>query len=272
MSIKNILCAYSGETNKGSALRHALKIAKHHDGWITGVIRHGRNKIERLHGGAIPDSVLATLREHDDQHIKEITDRFKSLVNDYGMSDHSEHVDLGDEYGMTLSQFARTFDLIVTGSHAHEADEDHLSANPDLLALQSGRPVLIIPDEYDAPGLSENVVVAWDGKRSSARAIGDAMPILEEKAKVTILTVGNTPAPGAERVMENLIRHGINAQLDVRNRSGSVATTILTAASDLDAKLIVMGAFEHSKFSHDLIGGVTTDVMRDANVPVFMSH
>ncbi|WP_276326206.1 universal stress protein [Phaeobacter gallaeciensis] len=40
----------------------------------------------------------------------------------------------------------------------------------------------------------------------------------------------------------------------------------------MGAKLIVMGAYEHSKFSQDLFGGVTHEVIRSSQVPVFMSH
>ena len=56
------------------------------------------------------------------------------------------------------------------------------------------------------------------------------------------------------------------------SKSGSVANTILSEAKKDSARLIVMGAFEHSKFSHDLIGGVTTDVMAKTHVPVLMAH
>jgi nucleotide-binding universal stress UspA family protein len=98
------------------------------------------------------------------------------------------------------------------------------------------------------------------------------MSSLEEKAKVTLLTVGSKQAPGTDILLRNLERHGIDADLILKSRRKSVANTILTTAEEVSAKLVVMGAFEHSKFSHDMFGGVTTDVMRDANVPVFLSH
>ena len=33
-----------------------------------------------------------------------------------------------------------------------------------------------------------------------------------------------------------------------------------------------MGAYEHSKFSEDLLGGVTRDILENATLPVLMSH
>ena len=118
----------------------------------------------------------------------------------------------------------------MTGAHSHIENEEHLSANPNLIALRSGRPVLVVPDGYVAP------------------------------------------APGSEVLLHNLERHGIQANLLVRSRHKSIAKTILTTARNEGAKVVIMGAFEHSKFSHDVFGGVTTDVIGENDVPVLLSH
>lgn len=272
MTIKNILHAYSGDAGKGSGLRFALILAKHHDAWVTGVLRHGPSYMERTLRGKVPRDLLGPFFEAEANRIREITDRFASIAAKAGWGDRADFVDLNTEDGVSLSEFARPFDLVVTGVHSDNPDEVHLSANPDLIALRSGRPVLVVPDGYAAEGPAEHALVAWDGKRSSARAIGDAMPILEEKAKVTLLTVGTKEAPGTSTLLRNLARHGIEANVVLMPRQKTIAKTILSAAQDASAKLIVMGAFEHSKFSHDMFGGVTTDVIKLTNVPVFLSH
>ena len=146
---------------------------------------------------------------------------------------------------------------------------------PDLIALRSGRPVLIVPESYAAPALSDHVLVAWDGKRAAARALGDAMDIIEGKRQVTILTVGtDTPDPVADDgILRYLARHGITANRLHRSAQGrNIASVIEDVADEAGAKLIVMGAYEHSKFSQDVFGGVTHDVLKTARVPVFMSH
>ena len=40
----------------------------------------------------------------------------------------------------------------------------------------------------------------------------------------------------------------------------------------LGAGILVMGAYEHSKFSEDLLGGVTRDILENADLPLLMSH
>lgn len=57
--------------------------------------------------------------------------------------------------------------------------------------------------------------------------------------------------------LTGVLRHGQSMLLDA-DRDG--------------AKLIAMGAFEHSKSARDLFSGVTTDVMAKFHVPVFMAH
>lgn len=272
MICKSILCPYSGEASRGSGLKHAVKLAKLYDAHLTGVMRHGRPLLERRFAAQIPDHLLSTLRDADDTKSKEVAERFKTITADAGLADHVEFFDLNPAKHGPMAEFARSFDLIVTGAHSVSSDDDtHLSANPDMLALQSGRPVVVVPDGYEADGLAARTLVAWDGKRSATRAISDALGVLAEKSHVTLLSVGATPR-NTDVLLKTLKRHHIEVNARTVAKKGSIADTIQREAAEDGSKLIVMGAFEHSKFSHDLFGGVTTDVMRHSTVPVFMAH
>ncbi len=271
MHIKSILCAYSGDAAQGSGLRHAVKLAQHHDAHLTGVLRHGRSRLEGRYATRVPEALLSQLREADAAHIAEISERFRAAAGQGGLGDMAEFVEIDPVRDGPLSAFAHAFDLIVTGVHTDAANEAHLAAHPDMLALKSGRPVVVVPDDYDAEGLADRALVAWDGKRSAARALGDAMGVLAEKSHVTLLSVGESPR-GTDRMLANMRRHGIAVDARTVGRQGSIAETILAEAAKDKAKLIVMGAFEHSKFAHDLFGGVTTGVIAATPVPVFMAH
>lgn len=271
MSIKSILCAYSGEEAKGSGLRHAIRIAQHHDAHLTGVVRHGQSYLHRQFSSQLPDSVLEQLEDQERSLLNDIAARFTSMVNEAGRGDEAEFVDLDPEVDGPLAEFARAFDLVVTGNHSNAKHEHHLSAHPDLIALRSGRPVLVVPDGYETEGLADHAVVAWDGQRAATRALVAAMPVLEGKAKVTLLTVGDTPR-NTDRLVTTIARHCVEVDARQATKQGSVAKTILRESEKLGAKLIVLGAFEHSKFSHDIVGGVTTDILRKTPVPVLMAH
>lgn len=274
MAIRNILLAYSGEAAYGSSLRHAINLTKYHDGWLTGVLRHGRSIFDRRAPG-LSDELRARLREAEAEDVARTVALFNEAVSDAGLSERAEFIDLDDTRDDPLSAFARTYDLLVTGFHSSLPSDEHLSASADTLALQSGRPVLVVPEGYVSPGIADHALLAWDGKRSAARALGDAMEVLEGKRKVTVLTVGPEPCVAHQGggILRHLQRHGIEATFVCRDRSGrSIADVIEDTADEVCARLIVMGAYEHSKFSQDLFGGVTSAVLKTARVPVFMSH
>jgi nucleotide-binding universal stress UspA family protein len=88
-----------------------------------------------------------------------------------------------------------------------------------------------------------------------------------------VLTVGEEPRrhPGDD-VMALLGRHCIAARRLVRPPSRGTSATILATAAEVGADLLVMGAYEHSKFSEDFLGGVTQDILTGAGLPVLMSH
>lgn len=272
MTCKSILCPYSGDSTRGSGLKHSIKLAKEYNAHITGVMRHGRPLLERRFAAQIPEHLLQSLHDADNTRAKEVAKRFETKTAEAGLSGSAEFIDLDPNVHGPMTEFARSFDLIVTGAHTVSTDDDaHLSANPDMLALQSGRPVIVVPDGYESEGLASRALVAWDGKRSAARAIGDALVGLTGKVSVTLLSVNTTPK-NTDQLVRNMQRHGIEIVARTVNRKGSIAETILREAEKDDARLVVMGAFEHSKFSHDLFGGVTTDVIYNSKVPIFMAH
>lgn len=47
---------------------------------------------------------------------------------------------------------------------------------------------------------------------------------------------------------------------------------LLQACKEVGASMLVMGAFERSKLSEDIFGGVTAEVLKKTHLPVFLSH
>ncbi len=87
-----------------------------------------------------------------------------------------------------------------------------------------------------------------------------------------MLCIGKEAPKGSDRLVENLKRRGINVELMIKPKQHAIGQTVLNTTQEIGAQLIVMGAYEHSKFSHDIFGGPTTDVLRKTKVPVFLSH
>jgi nucleotide-binding universal stress UspA family protein len=270
MSIKSILAAYSGEAESCGALNLALLMAKKYDAHLTGVVWHGSSVLESRYRAYMTRDVIKMMQERDAETAQTIHREFDEHVAKSGAPQGAEFVDLaGDD--ATLADLARTFDVVVMTRAAAEAGREHFAARPDVVALRGGRPVVVAPVDFERAALNEHALIAWDGKRAAARALGDAMHILETKERVTVLTVNDIATPDA--VMALLARHGVQAQAISRKAGrGGVGKVIVDACAEVDAGLLVMGAYEHSKFSEDVLGGVTRDILEGAPLPVLMSH
>lgn len=171
---------------------------------------------------------------------------------------------------------ARAADLIV----ACQVDPDWVLSDladfPERLALESGRPILMVPNAGAAKAPGGNVVVAWNGSREAARAVFDALPLLTAADVVNILTIEERrmgSGPAAETIARTLARHGVPAQYEyVRADGGDAAEVLRARAQELGADVIVMGAYGHSRWREYVFGGVTRGMTHRAALPILLSH
>jgi nucleotide-binding universal stress UspA family protein len=150
---------------------------------------------------------------------------------------------------------------------------------PEDVIVPSGRPMLVVPyaGEFDVPG--RRVIVAWDGSREAARALHDALPLIEKAEAVTVMAVRDDPSefdrdrPSIERIIRHLARHGIAARREETVRGDiPIGDVLLSRAADLDVDLIVAGAYHHSQFREVLLGGASRELLDRMTVPVLMTH
>lgn len=211
------------------------------------------------------------LRANEQLQLVEIAQRFADKTREPGWAEHSAFVDLDPSRDGPMTEFSRVFDLVVMGHDADTAKDEHLALHPDLIALHSGRPVLVAPQGYQSETLASHALVAWDSERASTRALAAAAPLLGNKGWITLVSVGDTPR-NTEQLLQTLERHGAQVEARTVPSQGSVANTLAQEADRAGAELIVMGAYEHSKFSHKLHEGVTTEILDQTKVPVLMAH
>ncbi len=142
--------------------------------------------------------------------------------------------------------------------------------------FHSGRPLLIVPYIHASPAQLERIIFAWDGSAAAARALADAMGLLRHAKQVEIVTVDRgQPAvvdpPGFD-LCTSLGHHSIVAVRKRLPTSLDVATTLLSHAADTSADLLIMGAYRHSRFREQFLGGPTARILKTMTVPVLMSH
>ena len=174
-----------------------------------------------------------------------------------------------------LADYARVRDLSIIPVPAETFIDQWLA---EAVVFQSGRPVLIIPEEPSRLDAQLNsIAVAWDFSRTAARAVADAIPLLERAKTVRILCVTNEKSfessRGSSDLAAHLSRHGISVIVDEIDAAGRAVGEVLTQfveANEID--LLVMGAYGHSRFREFILGGATRSVMARPPVPTFLSH
>lgn len=275
MAIKNLLVAYSGSDSSDAALDAGLFIRDKYDAHLTGLLAHSFAPVNPNVNSWIPEDVRQSIKDAQARATKDIETRFKERTAHCSTPDKVHWIAAAGDGKGTVARYARLFDLTVIGRYdATQGEGDEL--HPDIVAMVSGRPVLLVPREFDMSNFNEHAVLAWDGKRSAARALSDAMQIFKTKSLVTVITVDDDPSEVSLPDMDvetSLQRHGVNTNRVRLARDGkSVGYRILEFVEKVKPGCVVMGAYEHSKFRQSIVGGVTSSVLKKAKVPVLISH
>ena len=172
-----------------------------------------------------------------------------------------------------LVEYARLRDLTIVSIPA-TYDQWYAEA----IIFGSGRPTLVVPENPPSGPFDLNtVVVAWDFSRSAARAVADAIPVLEKAKTVRIVTVTNEKVidtrHSSEELAKNLSRHGIDVILDRVEAAGrSIGESLAREIASHKADLLVMGAYGHSRFREFILGGATQSMLSKPLLPILLSH
>ncbi len=279
MALKDILVPYNGQNTANCALKQAILLAEKHAAHVTACFPYD------------PPAVVSTARQLMSKRLEEqfhqIVDRmevearsairqaFDEQVAGVSVPERVHSLEIIGNSDIAVTKAARHFDVTFIGQNLSGYSDGSNMIHPDVIALRSGKPVLVVPHRDPSSDLARRVVIAWDGKRAAARAVGEAMQLFGPFADASVLRVGSQDASAdywAKQLCTNLSRHGTQAEDVSKMAKGSVAQTILDHCADFKADLLVMGAYEHSKFSEDILGGTTNDVLSSLIIPCFMAH
>jgi nucleotide-binding universal stress UspA family protein len=174
-----------------------------------------------------------------------------------------------------LIQCAAFSDLVITGREPkrREFGETAVTLIGDLLA-QIRTPLVVTGDrlvEWDACGPA---VVAWNGSYEAANAVRTAIPLLKMAGETRVVEFSEQKKRqfSSTTLLEYLSRHGIHAQLETRSSNEPIDEALVTFAQSVDAGVIVMGAYGHSRAGEFLFGGVTRALIRNCPIALVMAH
>lgn len=217
--------------------------------------------------------VWDTLREQADQAAKTFADTCRAA----GLASFEAVVDEADK-APSLVRHAHCSDLTVLS----QADPSAASfrATKELveqLVLHSARPTLILPYAGRFETVGSQVLVAWDDSREAARAVADALPLLRRAARVQVISWNEATDDSTLRARLDALRRwlmwqGVVAEVQADTTPIDIADTMLSRAADMNADLIVMGAYGHARWAERMLGGATRGLLDSMTLPVLMSH
>jgi len=168
---------------------------------------------------------------------------------------------------------SRTFDLALLPWSA-----DTLSAQDMAQALLfgAGVPVILVPPSTKA-GSVDHLAIAWDGGRTAARALCDALPLLSAGGRVSVVTAQGEKSLGSSGAAQTLAaaleRRGYTAKaVSITLEGRTIAEALQDAALSEGAQLMAMGGFGHSRLRDFILGGATKGVFSDLRLAVLLSH
>lgn len=182
---------------------------------------------------------------------------------------------IGLELDETIRQ-SRYRDLLVVGRGApnDSADIDRLGT----IVLGSGRPVLIAPHKAAAT-LVRRVVIAWKDTAEAAAAVTAAMPFLSKAQEIVVAVTNHDEVPPSETkqagelLAAQLRHHGLEVKVKfLPYDATSAGGRLLEYCYGVDADLLVMGGYGHSRLQENVFGGVTREILSNCDLPVLMTH
>ncbi len=260
MAIKSVFLVAPAETTDAEtgAAHFAIGLAKAHNAQITifavalDVTTPGRDTDVR--------SVAASLASAADA----------SGVPSTLVTEHSHALGVHE----VVAEHARLHDLSVIGNTSLGLLNERMLA--EYLMFESGRPVIVVPDQHSTAFESGALGVAWDNSAAAARALGDAIALLEPE-QIHFLTISGEKALPTDMDSEALVkvtkRRGVEADHKTASLSGgSIGSTLQQEATTAGSTLLVMGAYGHSRLRSFVLGSATADILKNNKMPTFLSH
>jgi nucleotide-binding universal stress UspA family protein len=275
MTLKNILVHVDDSEKCEIRLELAVNLAQQHDAHLSGIYAAQPIYVPPYLTAEVGPAIFDAQRKGMAEAAEEAEARFRTITEAAGVSAEWRYGEgmPADIVGM----HGRYADLVIVGQAMPESNG--AADLPDTLVLETGRPILVVPYAGRYPKIGGRVMVAWNAGREAARAVNDAMPILERADNVTVLAInpeggigGHGDVPGAD-ISLHLARHGVKAEAaHVFADDVDVGNMLLSRAADASADMIVMGGYGHSRFREAVLGGASRLILRHMTVPVLMSH
>jgi nucleotide-binding universal stress UspA family protein len=279
MALKDILVIVDEMPSAEARIEVALALAADHDAHLTGLYISPPVNLPSYVESFLTEEMRESWETEERERAARAGARFTDMLGRTGRLARSEWRAVAGTTAEMAATHGRYADLVVVGQRDPEVGRDLPWVEPDALVFACGRPVLVVPYAGRFATVGRRVLLGWNGSREAARAVADAMPVLERARLVTLLAIETAPGrddpedqPGLG-IARHLAHHGITAEAArFICEPHEVGDTLLNYATDLGSDLIVMGAYGQNRLRSLVLGSLTAFILEHMTVPVLLSH
>jgi nucleotide-binding universal stress UspA family protein len=279
MKYKNILIHLDHSSGCANRLEIAFGLARKFDAQVTGLFVVPNYIVPSYVEAQISVDLITDVTEKAMAKASETLAGYQKQAEDAGV-DMQGHVIEGQLIPI-LREHSKYADLLVLGQD-HPDDPDNASYGlADALLFEGGCACLMVPHSGKLATPGERVLLTWNATRESARALREAMPLLSSAETVVVLS--SEPNNGDDdlarghphaRELDRFLRsHGIESvSSGISDPDLNTTDAIIGQAVEMNADLIVMGAYGHARLREIILGGVTRDLLKQSQLPLLLAH
>lgn len=279
MPFKTILTVVTDHDLLNATVAHAATVAEAHDAHLNALcFGVDRTQTGYYYAGANAMVLQETLSRANAE-AEALSEATRALLDKFNALSCVEHgvAQLAD-IGRHVAARARFCDLVVLPQPYGDKKGVEMEPVVEGALFEGQVPVLVVPDSLDPVPHPKRVVIGWNESNEALRAIRAALPFLIKAEHVHVVVI-DPPKHGANRsdpggmLSEYLARHGVKSEIDVLAKTmPRVSDVMMRHVADINADLVVMGAYGHSRFREAILGGATRNMLEQVGVSVFMAH
>lgn len=274
---ENIAVFFNNSEEGRLLLSFAAEAAEKFDAKLTAICidRSGDRRPYNAYvvGAAARQEILEKYKTEQQSEMDDTEKLFHEIVSEYKIE--AKYRRIGKYFSMDEIESESFYcDVVILGSPETRILPEGLTAEQILLKI--GIPTVIVPAKWHSKSGEKNIVIAWNASHVVRKAIVDALPIIMTADAVRFLVIDNPDldAKSGKEIINYLNDKGIKADIQyVESHDLSIAETIIEHAEELDASLVIMGAYSRSRFTEMFLGGVTKELFfNEVSVPLFISR
>ena len=279
MDIKSLLLHLDHSEGCANRLQIACEIAREFDARVTGLFVVPDYIVPSYVEAQISVDLISDVTEKAVARAEQALENYRSRAAEAGVELDARVIE--GQIIPVLREHSKYADLMLLGQDQPDDPDNASYGLADALLFEGGCACLIVPHsgKLSAPG--KRILLTWNASREAARALREAMPFLGRAEQVVVLS--SEPEqddasiarghPHADELARYLNLHGIDSvSSGISDPNVSPSDAIAGQAADMNADLIVMGAYGHARLREIILGGVTRDLLKLSTVPLLLAH